>query len=236
VFCGKGAHYGKDGGANIREFTFYRWNHKAKQVKKRDSGNYYNLRKRYCLHILPGEGRTKCKMMTKEEIISKLETNHKLFADFMLLLSEKDFMYAPVGKWAACQQLDHVTRAVSPLAMGLRLPKFIIKLSFGKANRLSQSYDDLVKKYLEKLERGGKASRRFIPVKIEPREKEKSINILLKLVAQLERGIESYSEKQIDAYILPHPLLGKITIREMMYFTIYHSEHHLKQAKKNIGR
>ena len=173
--------------------------------------------------------------MTKEEIINKLETNHKLFVDFILLLNEKDFMYAQAGKWAACQQLDHIIRAVSPLSKGLRLPKFIIRLSFGKANRPSKSYDDLVKKYLEKLESGGKASGRFIPVKIEPQQKEKSVNRLLRFVALLVRDIGNYTEKQLDIYILPHPLLGKVTIREMMYFTIYHAEHHLKQAKKNIA-
>jgi len=174
-------------------------------------------------------------MMTRDEIINKLETNYKLFVDFMLLLGEKDFMYAPAGKWTAGQQLDHITRAVSPLATGLRLPKFIIRLSFGRANRSSKSYDDLVKKYLAKLERGDRASGRFIPVKIEPQQKEKSINKLLKLITLLVRNIEHYSEKQLDAYILPHPLLGKLTIREMMYFTIYHAEHHFKQAKKNIA-
>ncbi len=121
------------------------------------------------------------------------------------------------------------------MVMGLRLPKFIIRLSFGKANRMSKSYDDLVKKYLKKLESGGKASGRFIPVKIGPQQKERSINKLLKLVARLVSNIKGYSEKQLDVYILPHPLLGKVTIREMMYFTIYHAEHHLKQAKKNIA-
>jgi hypothetical protein len=25
---------------------------------------------------------------------------------------------------------------------------------------------------------------------------------------------------------LPHPLLGKLTLREMLYFTAYHADHH----------
>ena len=34
--------------------------------------------------------------------------------------------------------------------------------------------------------------------------------------------------KDLDVYILPHPLLGKVTLREMLYFTIHHNEHHLE--------
>ena len=173
--------------------------------------------------------------MKKEEITKKLETNHKTFTDFMAPLNDKDFMHAPAGKWTAGQQLDHIIRSVSPLATGLRLPKFIVGLVFGKANRPSKSYEYLVKKYLSKLESGGKARGRFIPLQIEPSQKQKNIDKLLKRVALLTKNMNGYSENQLDAYILPHPLLGKVTIREMMYFTIYHAEHHLKQAKRNIG-
>jgi hypothetical protein len=34
--------------------------------------------------------------------------------------------------------------------------------------------------------------------------------------------------------ILPHPLLGKITIREMLYFTAYHVQHHENIIKRDL--
>ena len=43
----------------------------------------------------------------------------------------------------------------------------------------------------------------------------------------------NWSEKDLDKYKLPHPLLGKLTVREMLFFTIYHNEHHLKAMLKN---
>jgi hypothetical protein len=43
--------------------------------------------------------------------------------------------------------------------------------------------------------------------------------------------IEKQSEIHLDKYILPHPLLGKLTLREMLYFTIHHNEHHLELLK-----
>jgi DinB family protein len=175
-------------------------------------------------------------VMTKEEIIANLGDRYKSFTDFITSLNEDEFIIAPQGKWSAGQQLDHLIRSVTPLAEGLRLPKFAVRLVFGKANRPSKSYEDLVKKYLAKLEAGGKASGRFIPAQAIPADKEKNSKRLLKKVEQLNRNISHYSESQLDTFILPHPLLGKVTLREMMYFTIYHAEHHLKQAMKNSGR
>jgi len=34
----------------------------------------------------------------------------------------------------------------------------------------------------------------------------------------------------VDQYQLPHPVLGKLTIREMLFFTIYHNLRHASQA------
>ena len=48
--------------------------------------------------------------------------------------------------------------------------------------------------------------------------------------------IDSFSEKDLDNYILPHPLLGKLTIREMLFFTIYHVQHHEVLTLKNLGK
>jgi hypothetical protein len=34
--------------------------------------------------------------------------------------------------------------------------------------------------------------------------------------------------------MVPHPSLGKITMRELLLFTIYHTEHHLKVIEKRV--
>ncbi len=171
--------------------------------------------------------------LTKDEIKNKLRENHKRFADTILSLSDKDFLFAPEGKWAAGQQLDHIYRSVAALNQGLALPKFFIKLYVGKANRPSKDYDALVAKYKLKLEAGGRAVGRFIPKPVEPDQKKNLANKLMKVVDSLCSKIDRYDEKQLDYYILPHPLLGKLTVREMLYFTIYHVEHHQQITLKN---
>ena len=57
------------------------------------------------------------------------------------------------------------------------------------------------------------------------RRYEKEKNKLIKRVQQ-------YDENALDHYILPHPLLGKLTMREMLFFTIHHNFHHLHLIRK----
>jgi hypothetical protein len=48
--------------------------------------------------------------------------------------------------------------------------------------------------------------------------------------------MDKFSEAQLDEYVLPHPILGKLTIREMLYFTIYHATHHHLATLKNLEK
>jgi hypothetical protein len=172
--------------------------------------------------------------MNKQELTEKLLENHRKFADFAIGLSETDFMFAPENKWTAGQQIDHILRGVSPVTTVLALPKFVPNLLFGKANRDSIDYETLVKNYQSKLAAGSKASGRFIPPEIGFEKRKVLRDKLLKTVAELTERIEKFTEAQLDGYVLPHPILGKLTIREMLYFTIYHVEHHHKSAAKNL--
>src|SRR5689334_11824492 len=136
--------------------------------------------------------------MTKEEIINLLERKYELFGNFMLLLNEEDFKYTSGEKWNGGQQLDHLIRSVSPLSFGLRLPGFMLKMLFGKANRPSRTYEDLVKKYQLKLKDGGKASGQFIPNEISFDDKKRKVAELYSKINQLSNNIKRYKENQLD--------------------------------------
>jgi len=174
--------------------------------------------------------------MNKPQIAKKLIENHQSFAEYVLSLNESDFMFSTMAKWTAGQQLDHILRGVSPVKMALSLPKFVPKLLFGKTNRSSMDYNSLVSKYQSKLAAGSKASRQFIPPEINFKQREVLRNKLLKSVENLCQKIDKFSENQLDEYLLPHPILGKLTIREMLYFTIYHVEHHHLAVKRNLEK
>lgn len=174
--------------------------------------------------------------MSKSEIQRLLKENHVRFLNNVTTLSDSDFLYSNNGKWTAGQQLEHVVKSVRPVVLAFRLPAFLLKVIFGKANRPSKDYNALVEKYKQKLAAGGKASAPFIPTPVAVADKEKLSKRLHSLIETLVKQVDSYSEEKLDQLILPHPLLGKLTFREMLYFTIYHVEHHEKHTLQNLEK
>ena len=172
--------------------------------------------------------------MDKKILKDKLTANHNAFAASVSSLNNEEFLSCKGGKWTAGQQLEHIYLSVVPLRQILSLPKFLLKLIWGKANRESKSYEELVKKYLLKLESGGKATKRFVPKAVNLEDRQSLKTKLQNEVKNLCSVLDRFTEKELDEYVLPHPLLGKLTLREMMYFTIYHVEHHSKLMKQNL--
>lgn len=174
--------------------------------------------------------------MKKENILLSLEQNHLAFTDYLKTLEDADFVKEKNDKWTAAQHLDHILRSVKPLNLAFSLPSFILKMAFGKANRPSRSYNELVNRYLEKLAQGGRATGSYIPSIVGIDQKDHLLNKLQRQVKNLNRKVNAYPEEQLDKLILPHPLLGKLTLREMLYFTAYHVNHHLNLVQKHLGK
>jgi hypothetical protein len=174
--------------------------------------------------------------MNKNEIITQLQINHQQFADYINSLSNDEFIFRKENKWSAGQQADHIVRSISPVNMALGLPKIAPRLLFGKSNRPSRTFDELVQKYKDKLAKGGQASGRFVPKEISLQEKLVSPKAIMHYTNQLCNKVEKMNEEVLDTYLLPHPLLGKLTFREMLYFTAYHVQHHHEIIKRDLGK
>lgn len=171
----------------------------------------------------------------KPQIISALNEKVDEFNNYIVSLSKEKFESTPNNKWSAGQNLDHLIRAIKPLQLAYGLPKFALNIFFGKTNRPSKTYDELVTKYKTKLAAGGKASGQFIPPAIKFEKKDELIKRYAEQKQKLITKIKKQSEADLDKYILPHPLLGKLTLREMLYFTIHHNEHHFELLKNRLA-
>lgn len=164
--------------------------------------------------------------MNKFELIEAMNENYTRFINYINTLSETEYLFALEEKWSAGQQLDHLVRSTKPLILAVRLPKFILQLIFGEANRPSKSYEELVEKYLSKISEGAKATGNFIPSKVGYDKRLRLQKELESVILKINKGLKNFTEEELDRCILPHPLLGKITFREMIYFSIYHVDHH----------
>lgn len=171
--------------------------------------------------------------MTKEKIIQELQ---KGFEDVIMTVqpvADSSFFRKFDSKWSAADNVEHLVLCVKPLNLAFRLPKFIL-LFFGKPNRPIRTYDELVKKYVGKLNSGGRATSAFIP-KSKWVDKSVLLNSFVKENKTFINSLANWSEADLDRYLVPHPLLGKLYVREMLYFTIYHTQHHLKAIESCVA-
>jgi len=169
------------------------------------------------------------KLITKELI-----ENHSSFSNYIADLSLDEYEFSYQEKWNAGQHLDHIIKSVAILTKAFAVPKFILKRKFGVANRSSRTPDALIVKYLKKLKTAKPTPSRFQPDNINFTQKEKALKKLQKQVNKLCKRAVKFSEDKLDVYILPHPLLGKLTLRELLYFTNYHVKHHYELIAKSL--
>lgn len=170
--------------------------------------------------------------MIKQNIQQSITDNIKSFINAAEKKNEELFFQNFNNKWSVAENSVHLILSVKPINMVLSLPRFTLCL-FGKLNRATMNYDDVVKKYLEALLQGAVAKNDYIPKK----KKLSKVVVLQELKEYYDIlciKIEKWDESDLDKYLLPHPIIGKITVREMLYFTIYHIEHHTKAITKKL--
>lgn len=164
--------------------------------------------------------------MNQTELSQALNNVHQELADLLQAMPDADFIRAPEGKWTPGQHGEHLRISAKLLNKALKMPLFVLRWKFGEANRPSRSYDELVRRYHERLVNAGKAPERFRPKAITLAERQQLCDKLTTEAKALARKLERFSDKTLDRSILPHPLLGYLTLREMGYFMIYHVRHH----------
>ena len=166
--------------------------------------------------------------MKKNEIIDILEKKHQELFDLVLKKPNDYWMYAPDGKWTVGQHVLHLAQSLELLNKALSYPKFILKYKFGKANRPTRSYDEVAKRYKDKLAANQERAKEFNIKLRRPTLNEKTA-IIARVKIQnkkLQAITNKWKDKQLDTVLIPHPLMGRMISREIIMWTAYHTEHH----------
>jgi|SRR5687767_332035 len=137
----------------------------------------------------------------KQEIIDALKEKIAAITDYISPLAKEQFEVSPGGKWSAGQNLDHLIRSIKPLQPAYGLPKLILRILFGKTNRPSKTYEQVVDKYKSKLAAGGRATGQFVPPYISFENKDQLIKKYELQKQKLVAKIEKQTEENLDKYI-----------------------------------
>ena len=175
--------------------------------------------------------------MTKTEIITAAENAFTLFSEYCTAVPESVFFEQPGIKWSVAENMQHLIISTNTSTLAYSLPQFIVKWIAGKPNRNSRSFEELKDKYYKKLSEGGRASSRFVPKPIEINYgKQKLLDNWTKATSKfIYKLTNNRTEKDLDNHLVKHPLLGRITLRELGYFTIFHTQHHLNNIQKSAA-
>jgi uncharacterized damage-inducible protein DinB len=168
--------------------------------------------------------------MNKSELLSKLKDSNQRASNWFTEFPVEKFFQREGEVWSASDNVDHLIKSHKPIAKALKLPKITLKAMFGSADQPSRSYEAICQVYRDKIAEGGVASGRYLPDQQTPERPEVAkaelLNQFSKASTDLVSVVEKWDENDLDSYLLPHPLIGKLTIREMLYFTIYHNLRH----------
>jgi len=174
--------------------------------------------------------------MDKEAIADLIEEKNQALFNWLNNQSIDNWETGPSEKWTSGQQVLHLLQSIKPLNNALSLPTFVLRYKFGKANRDVRDYQTVVTRYQERLKDvpKGKLSPYSKDMKVPTiKEKKYLINRLKVESKKLQYKTKKLSDKNLDTVILPHPLMGKMPVREIIMWTAYHTEHHTKQLIEN---
>lgn len=170
--------------------------------------------------------------MEKQDLAEKFTGNHLQLVDFVTALSPAQQQFKAGDKWSALQQLHHIVLVLQPIDFILG-SKEKMEEKFGTINRGGMTYDALLQNYFRGLSDGGKAPERFLPAATETLQAEELSVSIKKLLAHITEQLSGFTEADMDRIAVPHPFLGNLSLREMLYLMSYHPLHHLNQIREH---
>ena len=178
---------------------------------------------------------------TKKELIVAIDKAYNETVAWFENQSDDDFNKSFVaGKWTSAGHLYHLIVTNNEIAKGFGLPKMMLRMTFGTSNRKERTFEQQRQKYKDSLAKilnttgqGAKPGTKYEPDPAAVYDKSKLLDEYQQSKTNLLEKIDEQSEGQLDEFVLPHPLMGKLTLREFAYFADFHTYHHLENLKAN---
>ncbi|MCB0635830.1 MAG: DinB family protein [Lewinella sp.] len=147
--------------------------------------------------------------------------------------TEPLFHSRPNGKWSIGENLEHLILSNMGVASALARPKAFFE-QFGAPQGPSRTYQAMHDQYFV-LVQGRTAPPPFAPDREAPTSQADLLHSWRTIRAKYaERLPAHWTEETLDQYCLPHPAIGQLTVREMLFFHIFHNHHHLAAMERIV--
>ena len=173
---------------------------------------------------------------TGAEIAAEIRRVHAASVSYWSSYSTSEFFRRPEPSvWAPVDQVRHLTTALRAMERGLRVPRLILGLLFRRPRGPSRPFTALAADYRAALAAGARAAPAFVPEAVPPGAATETTRARIMsdhaaAIEALATTLERWPEAALDRYRLPHPVLGRLTAREVGFFALYHNVHHVHVA------
>lgn len=167
---------------------------------------------------------------TREELLQALAQMQGEVVTAFRKLPPELFTRGSGEEWSPAHHLHHLTLSNAPVAQALQIPRD--RLGRRGVGRASRSYLDIRDQYREALAGGAKASGRYVP---DPQADQAAlIEEYAGATAAVRAALTGWTDADLDRFSLTHPVLGELSVRETLLFTLYHNRHHLGSVKTRL--
>ena len=143
----------------------------------------------------------------RPSIIEAWRAKNSQVAQVVRDLSPTVWAHREADRWSIAGQVEHLFLSANPVSSALKFPRGMLA--------------DFINP-------------------IPPSPEAKSQAELLESWAlggqKIPQRLMEWSESERDEYVLPHPLLGKLSVRGMLFFTLFHTDHHRRSIEQIIAQ
>lgn len=166
---------------------------------------------------------------TRPEILAALEGNARTIAAYFAALPAAVFLDGDSDHWSPGHHLAHLTATSAAIARGLSsgaLPSHPGASSRSYAEVRDAAAASVTATPKDTLLTMGRT------VRIETGETQAGlVEAFLAAGVTLREAIAAWTEDALDRSAMNHPLIGLLTVREMLLFAVVHERHHLRRVQ-----
>jgi hypothetical protein len=178
-------------------------------------------------------------LYAKTDIASRLKDMQAAVNNTVVAMTPEQFERVTGEEWSAADYLKHLILSVKPFARVVSMPLDKLRDMFGTPDRDSMPYEDFVELYHRRLDEGMRAEKVPSVTPVEYRLPPETTDLKATLLTAWNEGndrlitaLEALDDDALDSYQLPHPAVGLVTLREMLYFTAYHNKMHWNDIRR----
>jgi hypothetical protein len=168
------------------------------------------------------------------EILAALETGTRDIETYFLSIPAAEFFGGDMAHWGPAHHLSHLTLGHVRVGRAFGAPAALPAHPTGA----SRPFAAIREAYVTGLPKAPPEWLANNPLKPRLAEGATQPQVVADYTGAAERlraAAAAWSEADADARVVPHPLLGALSAREMLFFFVLHDRHHLDGVRRRLG-